>query len=182
MNDDARLLDLIGCNDRALGCKYVLLLKREKWTCRRFKHDHEHWFSYNRLNVFDQEWCYPHNECRRQAIEPEDDSWTSTYNFVFFFADLGFAWELSPLSSFQFNLFLFGSGMLIQWLFYNYFRNQIQLVFSQEEGSFDSRWIIPLIISMPDLEDIYVIIGHSSLYWRKWRYSDKGSNKCTLNI
>lgn len=85
-------------------------------------------------------------------------------------------------SSFQFNLFLFGSGMLIQWLFYNYFRSQIQLVFSQEEGSFASRWIIPLIISMPDLEDIYVIIGHASLYWRKWRYSDKGSNKCTLNI
>lgn len=30
MNDDAKLLDLKGCNDRALGCKYVLLLKREK--------------------------------------------------------------------------------------------------------------------------------------------------------
>lgn len=125
MNNDARLLDLIGCNDRAFGYKYVLLLKREKWTCWRFKHDHGHWFSFNRLNVFDQEWCYPHNECRRQDIEPEDDSWTSTYNFVFSFADLGFAWELSPLSSFQFNLFLFGSGMLIRWLFYNYFRSQI---------------------------------------------------------
>lgn len=112
----------------------------------------------------------------------KDDSRTSKYNFVFFFADLGFAWELSPLSSFQFNLFLFGSVMLIRWLFYNYFRSQIQLVFSQEEGSFASRWIIPLIIFMPDLEDTYVIIGHSSLYWRKWRYSDKGSNKCTLNI
>lgn len=30
MNNDARLLDLIGCNDRAFDYKYVLLLKREK--------------------------------------------------------------------------------------------------------------------------------------------------------
>lgn len=111
-----QVIRLKGCNDRALGCKYVLLLKREKWTRRRFKHDHEHWFSYDRLNVFDQEWCYPHNECRRQAIEPEDDSWISTYNFVFFFADLGFAWELSPLPS---NLIFF--YLEVECLFSDYF-------------------------------------------------------------